>query len=49
MLLELGVWPTVVLAVRTQPFAAHSWAQHEHWLVNDRIDHVRKFTPILGI
>ncbi|RYM07421.1 lasso peptide biosynthesis B2 protein [Sphingobium cupriresistens] len=39
--------PDVVLGVQLGPFSAHCWVQHEDRLVNDRVDMVRTFTPIL--
>lgn len=45
----LGVPAELVIGVRLRPFAAHSWAQVKHFLVNDHIDTVRTDTPILAI
>jgi len=45
----LGVPAELVIGVRLRPFAAHSWAQVKHFLVNDHIDTVRTYTPILAI
>lgn len=42
-----GMQPDVVLGVQLGPFSAHCWVQHEGRLVNDRVDMVRTFTPIL--
>jgi len=44
-----GQFPTWVIAVRTGPFAAHSWVQHEHYVLNGGPTYVRAFTPILAI
>lgn len=33
--------------VRTNPFGAHSWAQHEDEVLNDSVEEVLRFTPIL--
>jgi len=38
---------SLVLGVRLGPFAAHCWVQHGDWVVNDRLDMVRTFKPIL--
>lgn len=46
-LLDLGFEASLVIGVRTRPFAAHSWVQHGDRLLNDHIDQVRNFTPIL--
>ncbi|TYC98005.1 lasso peptide biosynthesis B2 protein [Novosphingobium sp. BW1] len=42
-----GIRPDVVLGVQLGPFSAHCWVQHGDQLVNDRVDMVRTFTPIL--
>lgn len=39
----------LVIAVKLRPFAAHCWVQSGRWLVNDRVDRTRNFTPILAI
>ena len=39
----------LVFAVMTRPFAAHCWVQLDETVLNDRLDHVRKFTPILVV
>ncbi|UIJ46345.1 lasso peptide biosynthesis B2 protein [Sphingomonas cannabina] len=48
-LLRQGVSTNVVIGVRLGPFNAHCWVQREGYLVNDRFDMVRMFTPILVI
>ncbi|TCU51838.1 transglutaminase superfamily protein [Novosphingobium sp. PhB57] len=41
-------WPVdLVIGVQLRPFAAHCWVQAGFDLLNDRIDAVRPFTPIL--
>ncbi len=45
----LGVGVDLVIGVRVRPFAAHCWIQTNAWLVNDRHDTVRAYTPILVI
>lgn len=44
-----GLPAQLVIAVKLRPFAAHCWVQSGRWLLNDRIDTVRNFTPILAI
>ncbi len=44
-----GMFPTWVFGVRMNPFAAHSWVQEGSIVLNDDVDHVRTFTPILTI
>ncbi len=48
-LLAAGVQAELVLAVKLQPFAAHAWVQWHDLVVNDRVDAVRDFTPILVV
>jgi hypothetical protein len=44
-----GQFPTWVIGVRTGPFAAHSWVQHEHYVLNGGPTYVRAYTPILAV
>jgi len=44
-----GLSPRLVFGVRTTPFAAHCWVQVDDLVLNDRLEHVRLFTPILVI
>lgn len=46
---SLGVESDFVMGVSLNPFAAHSWVQCGPSIVNDRLDAVRHFTPILCI
>ena len=48
-LVRLGISADLVVGVSLYPFAAHSWVQCSSALVNDRLDGVRHFTPILVI
>ena len=38
---------TLVIGVKLDPFAAHCWIQDGERLLNDRLERVRLFTPIL--
>jgi hypothetical protein len=43
-------WPVnLVMGVQLRPFAAHCWVQAGSSLLNDRVDTVRPFTPILVV
>lgn len=44
-----GFPASVVIGVRTGPFAAHSWVQIEDALVCDDLDRTASFTPIITI
>lgn len=46
---SLGIPTTVVIGVRSDPFAAHCWLQKDDLVVNDAIESVAQFTPILVI
>jgi hypothetical protein len=39
--------PSLCIGVRLRPFAAHAWVQVGAYVVCDRLDVVRTFTPIL--
>lgn len=49
MLLARRVRADLVIGVRLRPFQAHCWVQIGDSLVNDRVDTVAAFTPILVI
>jgi hypothetical protein len=38
-----------VFGVRTEPFFAHCWLQELDCVLNDSVDHVRQFTPIMVV
>jgi hypothetical protein len=44
-----GVYPTWVIGVRLRPWGAHSWVQHDHWLLDATPEAVREYTPILAV
>lgn len=44
---RVGIPVDLILGVRLQPFAAHCWVQLGDAVVNDRLDKVLNFTPIL--
>jgi hypothetical protein len=44
-----GVHPSWIIGVRVRPFSAHSWVQHEHWVLNGTPGFVRHYRPILVI
>lgn len=48
-LLDRGVRTDLVIGVRLQPFGAHCWVQRGSTLVNETVDQVRNFTPILVV
>ncbi len=49
MLVTNGIAATMVIGVRTAPFASHCWVQIDDVLVNEAVDHVRGFSPLLVI
>lgn len=42
-------WAQIVLGVTLGPFAAHCWIQCGSIVINDRVDRVRCYTPILVV
>ncbi len=48
-LARAGHRPDLVFGVMARPFAAHCWVQLDGVVLNDRVDHVGSFTPILVI
>lgn len=45
---KYGVFPRVVIGVVLGPFGGHCWVQHETLVLNDRLERVTKFTPIMA-
>lgn len=43
------IFPRWVIGVKTRPFAAHSWVQAGHLVLNDVPEHVRRYTPVLVV
>jgi hypothetical protein len=43
-----GLFPLWVFGVRTEPFYAHCWLQHEGVLLNGPLEQARSYTPILA-
>lgn len=41
------LFPSLVFGVRANPFAAHCWVQHQTLILNDELERVRIYTPIL--
>jgi hypothetical protein len=41
--------PRWVIGVKTRPFGAHAWVQHDDMVLNDQHEHVRRFIPILVV
>lgn len=42
------LFPTWVIGVKTDPFAAHSWVQLEGYVLNDRPGRIQSFAPIVA-
>jgi hypothetical protein len=53
VLLELfaryRLYPTWVFGVHVRPFVAHCWLQHEDVVLNDTLDRVTDYTPIMRV
>ena len=48
-LAKYEVYPTCVLGVKMDPFAAHAWVQQGSMVLTDPIAHVKTFTPIMSV
>jgi hypothetical protein len=46
---RLGHDVTMVIGVSVRPFRAHCWVQSADYLINDRYDYVRNFSPIVAL
>lgn len=44
-----GIFPSWVFGVQSRPFAAHCWLQLDGLVLNDTIDHVQRYTPIMVV
>ncbi|MGQ0835344.1 MAG: lasso peptide biosynthesis B2 protein [Gammaproteobacteria bacterium] len=44
-----GVFPRIVIGVKTMPFETHTWVQEDGWVFNDTPEFVRRYTPIMVI
>lgn len=48
-LAQHDLFPRWVFGVRARPFAAHCWLQHGAILLNDTLDHIGRYTPIMVV
>lgn len=48
-LARFGVFPQWVYGVRLEPFGAHCWVQSGNVVVNDVVDNVGRYTPIMSV
>ncbi|MEC3947746.1 lasso peptide biosynthesis B2 protein [Sphingobium sp. HWE2-09] len=46
---SLGYKPQLILGVCAAPFSAHCWVQAGDYVLNDRIENIRTFEPILAL
>jgi hypothetical protein len=44
-----GLYPTWVIGVKTKPFGAHSWVQHQDCVLNGTVEAVGDFAPIYAV
>lgn len=47
--LRRGFAPSLVFGVQASPFSAHCWVQQGDAVLNDTIENVRPFTPIMAV
>ena len=48
-LFRYRVRPQWVIGVQARPFAAHCWLEQGSWVLNDTVERVRRYTPILRV
>ena len=48
-LARYGLYPDWVFGVQTRPFAAHCWVQQDGVVLNDSLEHVIGYTPIMVV
>jgi hypothetical protein len=48
-LAPFGFYPQWVFGVQARPFAAHCWLQHEGIVLNDTVEHVSRYSPIMVV
>lgn len=46
---QYAMFPQWVFGVRMNPFGAHCWLQHQRCVINDEVEYVNAFTPIMVI
>jgi hypothetical protein len=44
-----GLFPRWVFGVQARPFAAHCWLQQNGIVLNDTVEHVSRYTPIMSV
>jgi Transglutaminase-like superfamily len=44
-----GLFPSWVFGVRARPFAAHCWVQSDGVVLNDSVEHVKTYVPIMVV
>ncbi|MBF5089113.1 lasso peptide biosynthesis B2 protein [Novosphingobium sp. NBM11] len=49
LLLSRDVGVEMVFGVAARPFRAHCWVQYEHIVLNDHLENIHSYTPILVI
>lgn len=49
LLARYHLYPSLVFGVQTGPFGAHCWVQYGDTVINDSVQKVRCFTPILAV
>jgi hypothetical protein len=44
-----GIHPDWIFAVREDPFTAHCWVQQGGVVLNDEVEHISLYTPIMDV
>jgi len=48
-LAKYDIFPSWVFGVQSEPFSAHCWVQQDEFLLNDTVDRVGIYTPLLAV
>ena len=48
-LARYNVWPNWIFGVQLDPWYAHSWVQHDGMVLNDDLERVQVYEPILAV
>ena len=46
---KYGLHPSWVFGVQPDPFEAHCWLQHQDTILNDTVEVVSTYTPIMAV
>lgn len=44
-----GIDSELVIGVKTKPFRAHAWLEKDRKILNDELQHIEKYKPIMVV